>query len=91
MTLPGDQRHAGGLLTQLARFTDYRVQVTIFDPRRTPTCSRCARAVLAAIEAMPEYITRDTDMQGPYQFEPKVFEWILDFQFATSKAKGAPP
>jgi hypothetical protein len=72
-------------LTQLARFSDFRVQVSIFDLDSTNVAS-LRSSVLNAIEAMPEYITRDTDLEGPYQFEPKVFEWILDFHLRDTES-----
>jgi hypothetical protein len=72
-------------LTQLARFTDFRVQVSHLRPRLAQRASLRSLGA-AAIEAMPEYITRDTDLQGPYQFEPKVFEWILDFHLRDTES-----
>ena len=72
-------------ITQLGRFTSYRVQVSIYD-RDDLNVAQLRTDVLAAIEAMPEYITRETDLQGTYIAEPKVFEWILDFHLRDIEA-----
>jgi hypothetical protein len=64
-------------ISPLARYTSFRVQVSIFDRDSTNVAS-LRSSVLTAIEAMPEYITRETDFDGGYQFEPKAFVWFLD-------------
>lgn len=61
-----------------ARFTEFHPQVTLHALDYAGLLTLRASALLAA-EAMPEYITRDTDIEGPYEFEPNAFNWILGF------------
>lgn len=72
-------------LTQLARFSDFRVQVTAHALTYADIVS-LRSAILTAMEAMPEYVTRDTDIEGPYEFEPKAFNWILGFHLRDAES-----
>lgn len=65
-------------LTQLARFTDFHAQVTLHTIDY-PELLALRQAALSAVEAMAEYVTRDTDIEGAYEFEPKTRNWILGF------------
>lgn len=67
-------------LTQLARYTDFHAQVTA-RARDYNVLLALRSSILLAVEAMPEYVTRDTDIEGAFEFEPKAFNWILGFQF----------
>lgn len=72
-------------LTQLARFTDFHVQVTLHGLAHADVVS-LRSAVLTAMEAMPEYVTRTTDIESPFEFEPKAFGWILGFQLRDAES-----
>lgn len=72
-------------LTQLARFTDFHVQITAH-AREYSTLFALRSSILTAIEAMPEYVTRTTDIETAFEFEPKAFAWILGFQLRDAES-----
>ena len=41
--------------------------------------------MLLAIEAMPEQIVRNLDIESPYEFETKTFTWLLGYHFRDSE------
>lgn len=74
-----------GPLSQLARFSDFHAQVTLH-AADYPGLLALRQAVLVAVEAMPEFVTRNTDIEAPYEFEPKTFSWILRLQFRDAES-----
>lgn len=72
-------------VTQYARMTDFHPQVTLH-ALDYPGLLALRQAALAAVEAMPEHVTRDTDIESPYSFEPKAFEWILGFHLRDAES-----
>lgn len=72
-------------VTQLANYTDFHVQVTLH-ALDYPSLLALRQSALAAVQAMAEYITRDTDIEGQYEFEPKAFNWILGFHFRDAES-----
>lgn len=73
-------------LTQLARYTDFHVQVTLHT-LDYPTLLALRQSALSAMEGMTaEYVTRENDIEGPYEFEPKAFNWILGFHLRDAES-----
>lgn len=60
------------------RKTDFHVQVTVHTLDYAGMVTLRSQ-ILTAIEAMAEYIVRDTDIESPYEFESKTYSWILGF------------
>ena len=66
------------------RFTDFNAQITLFAETYSALIDLRA-AVLLAIEAMPEQIVRNLDIESPYEFETKTFTWLLGYHFRDSE------
>lgn len=72
-------------LTQAARYTDFHAQITLHATDYASLLNLRA-SVLTAVEAMPEHETRELDIEGPYEFEPKAFNWILGYHFRDAES-----
>lgn len=66
------------------RFTNFNVQITLFAADYSGLVDLRA-AVLLAVEAMPEQIVRNLDIEAPYEFETKTYTWILGYQLRDSE------
>lgn len=66
------------------RFTDFHAQITLFADSYSGLIDLRA-AVLLAVEAMPEQIVRDLDIESPYEFQTKSFTWLLGYHFRDSE------
>jgi hypothetical protein len=66
------------------RFTNFNAQINCFAADYAGLLALRA-AVLLAVEAMPEQIVRNLDIESPYEFETKSFTWLLGYQFRDSE------
>lgn len=66
------------------RFTNFNAQINVF-AADYPGMLALRAAVLLAVEAMPEQIVRNLDLESPYEFETKSFTWLLGYQFRDSE------
>jgi hypothetical protein len=65
---------------QAARFSNFQIQVSIHATDYDQLLTLRAQ-VLAAAEAMPEYVTRTSELEPPFEFEPKTCSRIVAFEF----------
>jgi hypothetical protein len=65
---------------QAARFSNFQFQVSIHAASYAELIILRGQ-VLVAAEAMPEYVTRSSELEPPYEFEPKTFTRIVAFEF----------
>lgn len=66
------------------RFTNFNVQITCFAAAYDDLLALRA-AVLLAVEAMPEQIVRNLDIEAPYEFQTKTYSWLLGYQLRDSE------
>lgn len=67
------------------RKTDFHAQITLHTLDYAGLLA-LRTSVLAAVEAMPEQVVRDLDIESPYEFETKSYTWILGYHFRDTEA-----